>query len=154
MSNLVTRFWQNLQLCFHCQLLFRAFFCSYQSYISQVQQILTAYTLAATIDCKWEKNTLKSMGSLAKFQNFSILPWRPNLLNDIKSTRFLWVFIVLWRYITFFPTTYSVLASQCIENEAYNNSYIYVLQKLCSSSQLLLVFSRVFVLTTKSKVMN
>ena len=75
-------------------------------------------------------------------------------LNLSYFTRFLWVFIILEGYIDFVPTTYSVLASQCIENEAYNNSYIYVLQKLCSSSQLLLVFSRVFVLTTRSKVMN
>ena len=85
--------------------------------------------------------------------------WRWWWWNQIEAiflilfyfTGFLWVFIILEGYIDFVPTTYSVLASQCIENEAYNNSYIYVLQKLCSSSQLLLVFSRVFCINNQEQ---
>ena len=36
-----------------------------------------------------------------KFQKFSVLPWRSNLPTNSKSTRFIWVFIVLG--ILYFP---------------------------------------------------
>ena len=46
------------------------------------------------------KKTLQNLDVLAKLQNFSVLPWQPNLPNNKKvhKYQFIWVVIVLGIY--------------------------------------------------------